>query len=141
MNASIRSMVRRENRNCKIRQSNIQILISQLIFDWHCESNLNSLRSLFLKKSEYVYICVGVIFFSISLPKFSKIIYIKYVSLLWYKYANYLIHRVTVFVFKKWLSLKCYKGSVNIFFHLFMSSFYILIKGLCLMFNTKLHFV
>ena len=47
-----------------IRQNNIQILISQLTVEWHCENNLYSLRSLFLKKkSKYVYICIGGIFF------------------------------------------------------------------------------
>lgn len=66
-------MVRGENGHFKIRQNNIQILISQLTVEWHCENSLHSLRSLLLKKkSKYVYVCVGGIFFPLPYLDFQN---------------------------------------------------------------------
>lgn len=91
MNASIRQY----GWNFKIRQNNVQILTSQPIIKWHYENDLNFLRTL-LKgyTSNHVYIGVGGDIAFISLPRFSKIIHIKYVSISSHKYANYQIHKV-----------------------------------------------
>lgn len=81
--------------NFKIRQNIGQLLTSQDTVQWHCENNLNSLQILLKDNTaKYVYVCVEGDGAFISLPKFSKIIYIRYISLLSYTYANYQIHKV-----------------------------------------------
>lgn len=63
--------------NFKIRQNNIQTLISQLTVERHCENYFNSLRTILKGNTlKYVYICVGGDISFISLSRLSKILYI-----------------------------------------------------------------
>ena len=128
-----------------IRQNNIQILISQLTVEWHCENNLYSLRSLFLKKkSKYVYICIGGIFFSISLLRFSKLS----ASNMYPFYSTGISNTSStqLFVFKKWYLWNGIKGkwifsSISSWIlSIFSSRIYVLCSNLnCIIFRTRCH--
>lgn len=76
------------------------------------------------------------------MPSFPYLNFLKLFTLDTYPFyhTHMLIIKFTKLSVVKITCLKRCNGSVNVFSHLFMNSFHILLKGTCLMPKTKLHF-